>query len=502
MPKTSSQGGPLRSLRRLLWLALIGFAACQPRTSTSIPPDLQAQVKSILDKAWNNEDPFVRAEALRLAATTPSHLWKAQAEKLLADHDPMVSLRAADALLTIGAEESAIETLTKAVQNAPLPQQLTALNIARQRLTWIDFEPVLTAALRTSRSELRREAVGIATALLENKEALAPMEARQLEQRIKIFATDPDIKTVITTLRYLNKNDRLIAENEERRAALLELARNANAADRIRALRILTHVGLPQLQSIAYQIYVDTAKDPEQLDVHNAAILALGASGDVHRIAEIDRLARRDEQPDLQLDALTVLASIDDPDAAMTLGQALDSPKSLLRQTVLEAITLYGNTRVRIPDAVLLDPDPEVRLLALQILWQRDPAHFERTVSQKLGVEQYRAPLIDSLALWAEKDPNPQAPWLQSLAPTLRRHANDYGNRLGQAATIYTLVLHLDGPEPYLDKIDKLPVDAQYVILEALLRQKKGTVQQYQKFLDSPLFAVRLVAAFGIAAKK
>jgi len=501
-------------------LAALLPVGCFSEEETAQPTRPPRDPAEVISEGVSHGDPYVRAETATLLVYAPdSKRGAGQLETLLGDESPLVALAAARTLLQLDpASEAARDTLRRHVETGTPEARIAALRLASDHVDIDTYRSYLDVILRPSVDEsVRAAAVNDIVELLDGEDPPDASDARKLEDRLVVLAGDASLEVAIPALRYVISHPRQTQKSRDLRGRLYDLLRGD--------------------KNYAYDAYVsagggsdlelkkdggdeDSSEGRESVDGDDSeaesadetdddaaalarlralAVIALGMGGDAFRVEELDVLMRRDEDRELQLGAITALVEIEGTDANLALLQALENPTSLVRRHTLALLLETPTRRVQIPEDLLRDDDVEVRIMALELLTRHKQKRFVRVVTQKLGVESFRQPLLEALATWALRGERNTPPWLGALTGTLEDIAEQYGNDPDIAGHLYLLLSRTDGSaslEALLDRFDTLPFTAQYVLLREAARRGMSH-SAARDGLASPYFAVQLAAAVG-----
>jgi len=252
----------------------------------------------------------------------------------------------------------------------------------------------------------------------------------------------------------------------------------------------------PKLKTIAHDIYLKSTGVEEKKTINEYALIALGISGDEFRLKELDTLARRDSNKEIQLTAIDALSFVDDIEAKASLNQSLDNPDLEVVKRALHGL-LDSPTGARVPDSLLRSESLEVRVLALKLLWLESPSRFTKMISQKIGVEQFRGPILTALNEWSNEPPVAAEPpkWLTSLSGPL----HDLELRASEfpklAVDLYDLLIKLGELSDYISQVETLPYGGQYIVLRRALETQTNAKRFCKQTILSPYFAVKAVSA-------
>jgi hypothetical protein len=457
----------------------------------------EANLEQVLRQGLEQPDPFVRAEVIDLISSTGVISWTDRAKAALADSDPLVGMVAARALLASEAAEDGIRHLDDRVLSGTPALSLASMRIAFSSLPYSKAKEIVNKGLRSSTAEVRREAIRLMLDFIRLGKTPDASTARALEQQLLTFLTDTDPYVVALVLEYTGSEGRLAEVDEATRGALYELAKTGELEQQRRALRILTAATDGQMKSFLFDLYRDAEGKPERSELFDLALVGMGQSGDKLHIPELERIAGRETDPELQKAALTALFAIDDIDASLALSQVLEGRGKQTRLHIL-AMELRRPRNLRLADVLLKDDDPEVRLAALKVMHKQDSQKFQRTVSQKLAVEQYRRPILTSLCEWMDESPAEKQPWLGGLASSLRSMAAEFLARDDLGGLMAQLIIRLDGVSSLTEELSSLSSSAQYVVLRALLAAPETSPELFKPYATSPFYFVQLAALLGL----
>jgi len=480
----------------LLSLLGLGLASCGENTQVKEERADQQIAEQWLSEGRNHMDPFVRAETATLLSYAPPGTWEIDVESMLTDPDSLVVLAAAQSLLRVGVKDRAVETMKKLMTLGDAPERLAVLQLSARYLGFEERVELITLGLNGDLPEVRQEPMVKLVQVLTDKPEPEPEKARKLEEKLKSFTMDPDRVVAGYALGYLGSVGRLTKESRELRAVLYEVAEKGAPNDQLRAMQILIQLRDPKLKTIAHDIYLKSTGVEEKKTINEYALIALGISGDEFRLKELDTLARRDSNKEIQLTAIDALSFVDDIEAKASLNQSLDNPDLEVVKRALHGL-LDSPTGARVPDSLLRSESLEVRVLALKLLWLESPSRFTKMISQKIGVEQFRGPILTALNEWSNEPPVAAEPpkWLTSLSGPL----HDLELRASEfpklAVDLYDLLIKLGELSDYISQVETLPYGGQYIVLRRALETQTNAKRFCKQTILSPYFAVKAVSA-------
>lgn len=513
-----------RHLITLLMVAfLIAFApACRP---DHLSPAEQTVVENIFRSGVEmGDDPYVRAETLRVLELTGDPRFAELARPLTGDAEPVVRVAALRLMLRAehpDAHQRALNIFSRADDD----ERYIVLDIVLEYGSRELQQTLLSRALRSNTPELRLRALQEGLFAQIDQAQAAGDEQRlknELLPELGRLVEDPDPQIAAQALTKLidagqqERTDRFIARF---------LDNSAPTEARLAAGQILVRARVEQARHAFESLLKEAgAFDPDRLGLPQRradarliriAVLGLAALGD----AEFVRPAQEygtNATTEETLELLEALAQNPSPEAAITLSSAMRDVNPPVRR---RAIALYGQRE----DALFANlqsamgrSDFEAQKLAAAILAERFAQEWQNYMRQRLAqdnldrVEQTLRTMQtllrteEELAVILPLKEDLEA--LATSARTLEEASPEERERLEQQNRIASLAAYLlfrisdEGGFQEVTRNNRDP-QTRYAYLEYLATTDPAShTAIFREHLFDDLFALRLMSAAGLAS--
>ena len=391
---TATHLSPTLTRRRACWLLwFLVLAACLWGCSQS--EELGETEASEIDKIFKTgvahpDDPYVRAETMRVIELLSDPALASYAQQGLKDDSPMVRLAALRATLATSPEEGE-RAAAQVFSRGTTDEKLAVLGALSSHEMGPEQRELLARALRSREPQLRRIAFG-ANYIRRVEEAVAAKNEKLLEATLypelgRFIGIDKDPVLAAMALR------KFLDLGQANRADVLIKAlgrEDLPKQQRIDAARILlwaqAEPALEPFRAIVKR-YDDALADrslgvPTDLvpaELLRLAVLGTVAAGDQTHVSRAQKYMNNVDEK-TAVEVLNAFGPNESPDAAMTLKVAMQDAR---RDVRLRAIELYRQRK---------DADPQALIAALE------GADFETQKRlTKVLLERFREPWIAAI---------------------------------------------------------------------------------------------------------
>ncbi len=471
----------------------------------SLRPEEIQQIDVILKTgATFEQDPYVRAETLRVLEVLADPKMVGYAKSAVGDGAPMVRVAAVRALLASGDADAGATLLT--MYSKAKEQERKLLFESAQKYADEDTKAsVIERALRSKDPRLRARAFSLGL--------LAEIDAAQekgddalirstLKPKLGQFVEGDDEALAAAAL------ERLITLGEEDRAQrfIKEFEdEGAPLKDRARASRVLWRAGAKIAKPVFAKVLAPEEDTSDELGLPikqvdegliRAATLGAVALGDGAFVEQAQSYLN-DASEDEYIEVLEALAASGTADAAVSVKIAMRDARPEVRQ---RAIELYGALASAKSEALINamgQEDARARKLLAKILLTRFPAEWAQNLTFKLKSD---ADVDRALSLMRDVIEREDAegiigPLKEQL---LERTKGEKSERAAAAA--YLLLLNASGTQELGEVLEKSEdVHTRYVYLEYLMRERPvDSVPVFRRYFHDDLYALRLMSAAGL----
>jgi hypothetical protein len=489
------------------------LAACLCLTSAwsigceddALRPEEVSQIDVILKTgATFEQDPYVRAETLRVLEVLADPKMVGYAKSAVSDEAPMVRVAAVRALLASGDADAGATLLT--MYSKASEQERALLFESAQRYADEDTKAsVVERALRSKDPRLRARAfsLGLLAEIDEAKEEGDDALIRQtLKPKLGRFVEGDDEELAAAALR------RLIKLGEEDRAQRFIKQFEDDEAPieaRARASRVLWRAGARVAKPVFAEVLEPEEDNSDKLGLPikqvdeglvRAATLGAVALGD-GAFVEQAQAYLNDASEAEYIEVLEALAASGTADAAVSVKIAMRDARPEVRQ---RAIELYGTLSAASSEALINamnQEDARARKLIAKILLARFPAEWAQNLTFKLRSD---ADVDRALSLMRDVIEREDA---EGIVEPLKERLLELskGEKSERAAAAaYLLLLNASGTEELTEVLAKSEdVHTRYVYLEYLMRERPAeSVPVFRRYFHDDLYALRLMSAAGL----
>lgn len=458
------------------------------------------------------DDPFVRAETLRVMALTEDPRLGEWAEPLSRDPDRMVRIAALRKLVQSGhelASRRALMNFTRGTETEQYQVLETVLRYGNESLR----DSILERAQRSTSAKIRLRALeaGLLKEIDEARQSGDPRLGAELLPALGRYVEDEDPQIAARALRAL-----LEVGQEERARRFIDtfLNQGASLEERRAAGRILVAVRAESARDAFLEIlerdgaYEDeTFGIPQQRidrELVRYAILGMSALGD-EQFARPTQDYRTGADVEQTLEVLAALAPNPSADAAVTLSTAMRDAHPEIRR---RAIVLYGeradaqSSRLR---GAMGREDFEAQKLVVQILVERFADEWVDFLRTRLQSSQYgdvEQTLEQLRTLIRTEEELSTISGLRGELEHLVTLSIDDSQQQARIRSMagYVLMRTSGGVESQLVGDDVVDLETRYAYLEYLIQNEpRAHVELFRSHLFDDSFALRLMAAAGLA---
>jgi HEAT repeat protein len=456
----------------VLWLGLVA-SACD---SAEVPAQTEQPLHEVMDEALREgvgaENPWIRAETLRLMALSSSPEWVDTLREGLQDPHPIVRLMAIETLLPGGDTEAQSAALTLLVQgDAEAKSRLLDLILSSGTP---EFQAdAASMLLRDGSPEIRRstllhiqaQVVAIEPALRE--QLLHDLDTRVADAAFEWLVTaDPAaaLERVQTGLR---------SSDADIRAQALEFSHHLATADLWPTMRAYLRAGDPQ-RRFAAECVLGQLGDPSVEEALRTVILTGSASDAALALRSISRI--RTERAQTQVE------------------RQIDDPRPEVREAALDVL-LERQVPPSAVEPFLADESPLLGTRALTYMIASDMGWAVRRIERMLTVEENVLQVLRSLheAMGRLNDPA----LLHELAPRLEDLSNSPDVEIAHLAS--RLRLQSSPPPPSPSGTELWPPGRMYATAESLILSAQAENSPFlAEAARHDLLMVRVAAAIAI----
>lgn len=458
-----------RLIAALFAAALVG--GCGSDEVEETPPTGPEVAAPVLEAAFANPEPWVRAETARLLGATGDPSVRDQLQQALRDASPLVQNAAIEAMVTIGDEEAETAALSRLVAGTR-DQKFQLLDLLLSSESASLRTEALRRALRDADATVRVRALDLAI------QRGVELETNEIDRLLE--SDNPEIVTVAY---------RLLVSRDPARATRLVLTRMRDPEATVRAtgLALARHLALPEL----WPTLRSWARG-DDTEARTAALLALGRLGDPEAEEGLRNIVLSGASAEAAA-ALEALSWIESTRAFEQAGRMRSDTRAPVRRAALEVMQ-----RLEYPvDAFapfLEDEDPDIGRLALVEVQSRDA--------------EWAANLLDvTLRDSAEPSRVLHALLLASMRADLRVLIDAATPRLAQlsasadaevAGLATRLLLQAAPLSAHVDRIvAQDQPESLYALIEASLSSGDNLSDVYAHAMTSDLVLIRVAGAVG-----
>jgi hypothetical protein len=456
------------------------------------------------------DDPFVRAETLRVLELLADARLDRYARDLVEDSSPMVRVAALRALLATKnkeAERLVLADYNRASEPARLAMIEAAMEYGPESLRRELFERAINS------KDLRLRAIAFEEGTLaEVNRAVRDSDQQKLKIELKPklskLVDSDDFYIAAASLRKLNE-----LGYGERAEPLLAKFRSEDTpvSDRTHLARILRVAGIeaakPDFVAIAETTLDDEGKEEKDKKLElpikriderlvRAAVLGAVALGE-ERFIEAAQGYLRNASQDESIEVLEALARNTSENATVSIKIAMQDARPPVRH---QAIDLYGKRADAEAKALinaLRQEDPMARRKIANILVARFPKEWSQDLRIQLKAEERKDIVLALLrdVIDREKD----RAILEPISEQLNELTKDPKPQRSSTAA-YLLLLSDPDNEAYRKSLEETSnVQTRYVFLEHMLRTNpKEGVPIFRRYFYDDLYAMRLISAAGL----
>lgn len=452
------------------------------------------------------QDPYVRAETLRVLEQLKDARLVGLAHGRTEDPDPMVrvaSLRVLHALAHEDADRLTLAEYNKAGDDGRIVLLGLAREFGRDEL----MGQLIPQALRSKNRLLKQRAFEYgpfqqldAAVKKGDKEALRQTIIPEVGKLLE----GPDEDVAGLALR------RLVSLGEGARAQPFMKTLQDEAAPgaaRVKAARVLWRGRVKEALPALLAILAASADNSKMLDIglpqkrldpqlERAAVLGAVALGDATMLVRAqDYLKNAAEEP--YIEVMEALAESPEDGAAVSLKIAMTDARPAVRR---RAIALYGarpGAEARALINAMRQPDPQAREALATILAARFPEEW----SQDLRIQLRSDESVDvALPLLRDVLTRGDAQVLSPLQEDLAKRASEPGKDERAAIAAYLLLLSAPKDTKYHEMLRaRSDLPTRYIFLEHLMRETpREGVPMFREFARDDLFTIRLMSAAGL----
>lgn len=444
-------------------------APTQPATQALTSVDLDA----LIDNSLAHDEPWLRAETVRLLGLSPDPSHGAKLRSMLQDRSVLVQNACLESLVAQGsqqAENAVLDTMIRGTST----QKIQLLDLLFQRGTQRLRQEAVQRALRDVDVSVRLSAIRRMT------QARVAIPSNEVER----FLVDSD-----SSIRFAAFAHMAATRPTEALDEVLRRLRAADLAQRRTGLEFGAILPAPDLWPLMRSVATRGETNDRVL-----AWRVLGTMGDP--IAEDplrNMVLTADDEEAAR--ALTALTAIPSERAHAQAGRHRRDPRPAVRRAAFEAMTRLNYPLAEI-EAWLEDPDPQIGTLALVQLQERDPGWAASAVGRTLQRAASPATVLASLHR-ASRDHDIR-PLLREALQPLRQLS---GSGSPEAASLATrLVLQVVDPLQEMPRIrEQDRVAARYALLEhAIATRDARYLPLYEEAMQTDIRLLRTAAAIGL----
>lgn len=458
------------------------------------------------------DDPFVRAETLRVLELLADARLDKYARDLVEDPSPMVRVAALRALLATKnkeAERLVLADYNKASEPARFAMIEAAMEYGPESLRQELFERALNS------KDLRMRSIAFEEGTIaEVNRAVRDSDQQKLKVELKPklskLVDSEDFYIAAASLRKLNE-----LGYSERAEPLLAKFRSEETpvSERARLARILRVAGIEAAKAdfvaIAETVLEESGEEKKEADkklelpikrvderLVRAAVLGAVALGE-ERFIEAAQGYLRNASQEESIEVLEALARNVSENATVSIKIAMQDARPPVRH---QAIDLYGKRADAEAKALinaLRQEDPMARRKIANILVARFPKDWSQDLRIQLKAEERKDIVLALLrdVIDREKD----RAILEPLTEQLSELTKDPKPQRSSAAA-YLLLLSNPNNEVYRKSLEETSnVQTRYVFLEHMLRTNpKEGVPIFRRYFYDDLYAMRLISAAGL----
>ena len=468
------------------------------------PEEIQ-QIDVILKTgATFEQDPYVRAETLRVLEILADPKLVGYAKSAVGDGAPMVRVAAVRALLASG-DADAGATLLTMYSKASEQERALLFESAQEYADEDTKSSVVDRAIRSKDPRLRERAFSLgllAEIDAAQKKGDDALIRQTLKPKLGRFVEGDDEALAAAAL------ERLIKLGEEDRAQRFIKAFEDGKApieDRARASRVLWRAGAKIAKPVFAKVLAPEEDTSDKLGLPikqvdegliRAATLGAVALGD-GAFVEQAQAYLNDATEDEYIEVLEALAASGTADASVSVKIAMRDARPNVRQ---RAIELYGTLAGAKSEALINamgQEDARARKLLAKILLTRFPAEWAQNLTYKLRSDADVDRALSLMRDVIEKDD--AAGIIEPLKDRLLELTKGEKSERAAAAA-YLLLLNASGTEELTQVLAKSEdVHTRYVYLEYLMKQRPAeSVDVFRRYFHDDLYALRLMSAAGL----
>jgi hypothetical protein len=501
------------SVRGALLIALpMGLVGCESEELKEL--ELQEINRVFKTGSEFKDDPFVRAETLRVLELLADPRHDRYAIARIEDSSDMVKLVALRVLLAT--KNAEVERLALAMYIRSTPRVCEAILGSAEEYGPESLRQELYAQAMRSKERRLRELGFKNGVLAQFKTAQKEGDVDELKVELiprfsKLVDSDDD-DLAAGALKMLIEIGR-----DDRAAPLLEKLEDKEAAieDRLRVASILRLAGykgaLAAFQSIAREARDDEPEeDPkrrkrrklklpmEKVDKRliRASVLGSAALGDDSYIQLAQGfLVSANEQETLEV--LEALSQNPSPEVTISLKIAMQDARPRVRYRAIELYGARDDTDYKALINALRQDDPRARQQLANILVARYPEQWSKELLLQFNTPEIRLPSLYLLrdVIDSEQD----RVILNSLKDKLAELVKDTDEEAASIAAYLLLLSSPDDPSYQALLQEQSNVQTRYVFMEHMVKTRaKQQVKLFRQYFYDDLFALRLMSAAGL----
>lgn len=492
--------------RALIAIALSLLLALPACSGEELKENERQEINRIISTGVGFEDdPFVRAETLRVLELLADPRLDAFARERVEDASPMVQVAALRALMATGNSE--VERLAlSSYGRGDAATRLAILHAAMEYGPESLRKELFDQALRSKSLKLRKLAFEEGT-LAEVNRAVRDKDEQKLKveliPRLSTLVDSEDFYIAAASLRKLRE----LGRKDRAEPLLAKFKReDTSVEERVRLARILRVADVAE----AKEAFVALAREDDDDDAGElklpikrveprlvrAATLGAVALGDESFVRPAQEYLKNANEEE-SIEVLEALARNTSKEATVSIKIAMMDARPTVRHLAIDLYGARADAEAKALINALRLEDQMARRKLANILVARFPDDWSRDLRLQLKAEERKDIVLGLLrdVINSEKD----RAILEPLQPQFLEISKE--DKVERAATAaYLLLLSAPDNEEYQALLQKQSnVQTRYVFLEHLMRTRpRESAEIFRRYFYDDLFALRLMSAAGL----